>query len=304
MKYIVLIALSILSLSIGAFNIDWCNANDIDIFFISRLPRLLSILMVGAGMAISGLIIQSLTQNKFSSPSTVGTIECAAMGILFTMVILPDVSVMYKMIISLIFSIMGTIIFLKLVEKIKTKDILFVPLLGIMIGKVITSITLFFAYKYDLDQSLTSYLMGDFSVVLQGRYELLYIGIPLVILAFIYSTRFTIVSMGKEFSHNIGVEYDIVKYVGITIVGCISAVTVVTVGMIPYIGLVIPNIVSLLYGDNIKKNLSTIGVYGCILVLLADILGRIIVYPFEIPVGTILGVIGSLGFFIFILKEK
>ena len=104
MKYIVLIALSILSLSIGAFNIDWCNTNDIDIFFISRLPRLLSILMVGAGMAISGLIIQSLTQNKFSSPSTVGTIECAAMGILFTMAIIPYTGRRYKIIISLRFS--------------------------------------------------------------------------------------------------------------------------------------------------------------------------------------------------------
>ena len=304
MKYIVLITLSILSLSIGAFNIDWCNANDIDIFFISRLPRLLSILMVGAGMAISGLIIQSITRNKFSSPSTVGTIECAAMGILFTMAIIPDTDILYKMIISLIFSIIGTVIFLKLVDEIKSKDILFVPLLGLMFGKVVTAATLFFAYKYDLDQSLTSYLLGDFSVVLQGRYELLYIGIPLVILAFIYGTRFTIISLGKDFTHNLGVKYDIVKYIGITIVGCISAVTVVTVGMIPYIGLVVPNIVSRLYGDNIKKNIVTIGVYGAILVLVADILGRIIIYPFEIPVGTILGVIGSLSFLIFILKEK
>jgi iron complex transport system permease protein len=304
MKYIILIVLCVLSLSIGAFNIDWFNYNDLDIFLISRVPRLLSILMVGSGMAISGLIIQSITRNKFSSPSTVGTIECAAMGILFTMVIMPDTNVLYKMIISLIFSIIGTIIFLKLVDEIKSKDILFVPLLGLMFGKVVTAVTLFFAYKYDLDQSLTSYLIGDFSVVLQGRYELLYIGIPLVILAFIYGTRFTIISLGKDFTHNLGVNYDIVKYIGITIVGCISAVTVVTVGMIPYIGLVVPNIVSRLYGDNIKKNIVTIGVYGVILVLVADILGRIIIYPFEIPVGTILGVIGSLGFLVFILKEK
>ncbi|MDU2673457.1 MAG: ABC transporter permease [Clostridium sp.] len=305
--FLILILLSIISIFIGVSNISIrdifeLNIDKIEVIFISRLPRLIAIIVAGVGLSISGLIMQQISKNKFVSPTTAATVDFAKLGILFSMVVLTSASIMQKMITSFIFAVVGTMIFMKMIKAIKLKNIIFVPLVGMMLGKVVGSITSFIAYKYDLVQNVTSWMEGDMSLIMKGGYELLYLSVPMVILAFLYANKFTIVGMGEEFSINLGLNYNFVVNVGLVIVALISAVTIITVGNIPFLGLIIPNIVSLYSGDNLKKTLYHTALLGPVFLLICDILGRVIIFPFEISIGMMVGVIGSAIFLYMIIR--
>lgn len=172
-----------------------------------------------------------------------------------------------------------------------------------MFGNIVSSITTFFAYKNDLIQNIASWLQGDFSTIITGQYELIYISVPVMILAYIYANKFTIAGMGEDFAVNLGLNYKKVVNIGLILVALISSVVLLTVGMIPFLGLIVPNIVSIYAGDNLKKTLSHTALVGAIFVLLCDILGRVIIYPYEISIGLMVGVIGS-GIFLYMLIRR
>ena len=302
-----MIILSIISLFVGVTNISVndilsFNIDKIQILLISRFPRLIAIIVAGVGLSISGLIMQQISKNKFVSPTTAATADFAKLGILFCIMIIPGATIMQKMIISFIFAGLGTILFMKMIKAIKIKNIIFVPLIGMMLGKIIGSITTFFAYKYDLVQNISSWMEGDMSLIMKGSYELLYLSIPMVIIAFLYANKFTIVGMGEDFAINLGVNYNFVVNVGLAIVSLICAVTIITVGNIPFLGLIIPNIISLYSGDNLKKTLYHTALLGPIFLLACDILGRFIIFPFEMSISLTVGVIGSIIFLYMIIR--
>ena len=305
--FIILIILSIISLFVGVTNISVndilsFNIDKIQILLISRFPRLIAIIGAGVGLSISGLIMQQISKNKFVSPTTAATADFAKLGILFCIMIIPGATIMQKMIISFIFAGLGTILFMKMIKAIKIKNIIFIPLIGMMLGKIIGSITTFFAYKYDLVQNISSWMEGDMSLIMKGSYELLYLSVPMVIIAFLYANKFTIVGMGEDFAINLGVNYNFVVNVGLAIVSLICAVTIITVGNIPFLGLIIPNIVSLYSGDNLKKTLYHTALLGPIFLLACDILGRFIIFPFEMSISLTVGVIGSIIFLYMIIR--
>ncbi len=138
--------------------------------------------------------------------------------------------------------------FMRILGKIQFKNVIFVPLVGIMFGNIIGSITDFIAYKYDLTQNVGAWMQGDFSMILKGNYEILYITIPMIIIAYAYANRFTIAGMGEDFATNLGLNYKKVVNLGLVIVALVTVCVVVTAGSIPYIGLIVPNIVSLYRG--------------------------------------------------------
>lgn len=273
------------------------------ILFVSRIPRLISIIIAGASMSICGLIMQQLTRNKFVSPTTAGTMDSARLGILVSLLIFTTASPLQKMVVAFIFALLGTFLFMKILERIKFKDTIFIPLVGLMFGNIIGSISTFLAYKYDLIQNMSSWLLGDFSMMIKGRYELLYLSIPLVVIAYMFANKFTIAGMGEDFSKNLGLNYRRVVNIGLVIVALVTASVVLTVGMIPFLGLIIPNIVSLYRGDHLKNSLSHTVLLGAVFVLFCDILGRVIIYPYEIPISLTVGVIGS-GVFIYLLLRR
>ena len=171
-----------------------------------------------------------------------------------------------------------------------------VPLVGIMFGNVIGGVTNFLAYKYEVTQALSTWLVGHFSRVLKGRYEIVYLTVPLVILAFIFANHFNIVGMGKDFSKNLGVPYNLVLFAGLTIAAMITASIIVVVGSISYIGLIVPNVVAMFKGDKIRGTLVDTALFGALFVLVCDIIGRVIIMPYELPIELIVGILGSLIF--------
>lgn len=310
-KYLVLILiiLSVLSIFVGVTDIKLADifaleSTKIEILLTSRVPRLVSIVVAGIGLSISGLIMQQISRNKFVSPTTAATVDFAKLGILASMLVFTSATTMQKMIISFSFSLVGTMIFMKMTKAIKFKNIIFIPLLGMMLGKVVNSITTFFAYKYDLIQNLSSWMEGDLSMIMKGNYELLYLSIPVVVIAFLYANKFTVAGMGEDFATNLGLKYNSVVNIGLIIVAVISAVTIITVGNIPFLGLIVPNIVSLYLGDNLKNSLYHTALLGPIFLLACDIFGRIVIFPFEISIGTTVGVIGSAIFLYMIIRRS
>ncbi len=269
-----------------------------------RLPRTLALMLAGAGLAVSGTIMQMLARNRYVEPSTAGTVESAKLGMLFVLLLAPDLPVYGRMLVASAFALAGTALFLLILSRIPLRTALMVPLVGIMLGGVIDAVTSFFAYRYDLMQSLGAWTSGDFSAVLRGRYELLWVALALTLVAYRAADRFTVSGMGEAFAANLGLDYRKIVALGLVIVSLVTACVVVTVGNVPFVGLIVPNILALAMGDNLRRSLPWTALLGAGLVLACDIVGRLLIAPFEIPVGTILGVAGSVFFLYLVLRRN
>ena len=175
--------------------------------------------------------------------------------------------------------------------------------MGIIFGGVIESLTLFVAYENEMMQMLDVWQAGDFSGILQGRYELLWLGGIVAALAYVIADQLTIAGLGEAVSVNLGLNRTAVLWAGLIIVALITSLVVVTVGNIPFICLVVPNIVSRLMGDRLRRSLPAVALLGAGMVLLCDIVSRTVRYPFEIPVSTVFGVLGTV-LFLYLLMRK
>lgn len=301
-----LVILSVASLFVGVIDINLASllsgdVEQVEIFLISRLSRLLAILCTGVGMSVAGLIMQQLCMNKFVSPTTGATISSAQFGILLALLFMPGSTLWGRAIFAFVTAILGTWIFVWFIQKIQFKDVVMVPLVGIMFGNVIGGITNYLAYKYEMTQALSSWLVGHFSLVIRGRYEIVYLVVPLVIVAFLFANHFNIVGMGRDFSKNLGVHYNLVLLMGLTIAAMITASVVVVVGSISYIGLIVPNVVAMFKGDKIRGTLVDTALFGAIFVLVCDMIGRVVIAPYELPIELIVGILGSIIFIALLL---
>ncbi|MFT6168091.1 MAG: iron complex transport system permease protein [Celeribacter sp.] len=304
-----IIVMAGVSITVGVADVSFQSVvngqgDDTLILLASRVPRTLAIVLTGASMAIAGLIFQMLTRNKFVEPSTAGTAESAGLGLLVVVFFFPLAPLMVKMLIASGFAVAGTFLFLRILDRLPAHEPLLVPLVGLMLGGVIGALATFFAYQADLMQYLGIWTTGEFSGVLRGRYESLWITGILAIVGYIFADRFSIMGMGRDASITLGLNYRAVMWLGLMIVAVITALVIVTVGMIPFLGLIVPNIVSRMVGDNVRAAVPWAASLGAGLLLFCDILGRVIRAPYEIPIGTIFGVLGSAVFLVLLLGRQ
>lgn len=253
---ICLVIMSIISLFVGVSQLSITDIfhltkEQLNILLSSRIPRTVSILISGSTLALAGLIMQQMMQNKFVSPTTAGTMEWAKLGILISLVCFPQGHILLKLAFAVLCSLLN-FLFVKLIEMIRVKEVIFVPLLGIMLGGIVSSFTTFIALRTNAVQSIGNWLNGNFAIITSGRYEILYLSIPLLIITYIFANHFTIAGMGKDFSHNLGVNYEQIVRIALFITASITALVVVTVGTLPFLGLIVPNIISIYRGDHLK----------------------------------------------------
>ncbi len=303
-----LIILSFSSIFIGVkelspLDLFRLNEDEIQTLYISRIPRLISIVLAGMSLSICGLIMQQLTRNKFVSPTTAGTMDWARLGVIIAIVLFSSAGIVVKILFAFVFALFGSFLFVKILDRIKFKDAIFIPLVGMMLGSVVSAISTFMAYQYNIIQNVNAWFEGNFSLVMKGRYELLFLSIPLVIIAYLFANKFTLAGMGESFSINLGLNYKRVVNIGLIIVSIISSVVILTVGTLPFLGLIIPNIVSIYRGDHLKNSLPHTAILGAVFVLFCDIAGRLVIYPYEISVGLMVGIIGS-GVFLYLLLRR
>ncbi|MQT56373.1 iron chelate uptake ABC transporter family permease subunit [Pseudomonas sp. FSL R10-0399] len=306
-RWTVLFALLCLaSLLVGARQLQWSQLFSASgdawlTITASRLPRLAALVLTGVGLAVCGVILQHIVRNKFVEPGTTGGLDAAKLGILVSLALAPAAGAPARMLFALVFCFAAGLIFVLLIRRIQFKSTVLVPVIGLMYGGVLSAFAEFYAYRNNIMQSMQGWLLGDFSRVVQGSYEIIYLILPIVVLTYLYAHRFTVVGMGEGMATSLGLNYPATVVLGLLLVAVTVSATVITVGAIPFVGLVIPNLVALRYGDNLARTLPIVALGGACLLLVCDILGRLIIYPFEVPIGLTAGSVGGVLFLALIL---
>lgn len=302
--------LCVISLMVGARDMAWTQlfSSSGDAWLTltaSRLPRLAALILTGVGLAVCGVILQHIVRNKFVEPGTSGGLDAAKLGILVAMTALPalgEVGIAGRMLFALVFCLAANVVYVLIIRRIRFRNTVLVPVVGLMYGSVLSALAEFYAYSHNIMQSMQGWLLGDFSRIVQGHYEILYLILPVVALAYAYAHRFTVLGMGEEMAASLGLGYAATAALGLLLVAVTVSVTVIAVGAIPFVGLVVPQLVALHRGDNLRKTLPLVALGGASLLLLCDILGRLLIYPFEVPIGLTAGGIGGVVFLMLILR--
>ncbi len=294
---IALAVLASLSLFVGVIDVWQADRHEVwSLIRDSRFPRTVATVLTGASLAIAGQIMQQIARNRFVEPMTAGTGQSAALGILLTAMLFPAASVGLKMVLASLAALGGSLVFFAIVRKLPPTQPLLVPLVGLIYGGVVGAGVTYVAYQADMLQFIGIWMNGEFSGTLRGRYELLWLAGLAAGLSYLVADQLSIIGLGEAVSLNLGLNYRQVVFLGLIVISVVTGLTVVTVGMIPFVGLVVPNLVSQIAGDNLRRSLPLTAMLGAALVLAADIVGRLVIYPFEMPVGTVIGIFGAVAF--------
>lgn len=298
----VVAALLVLSLLVGQYDIRG-HSDGVDMFWTTRVPRTIALVLSGMAMAMSGMVMQLLTQNRFVEPTTTGTTEWAGLGLMVALFFIPNPSLTERMLVAVAFAFVGTMVFFAFLQRVTLKSSLVVPIIGIMLGAVISAISTFFAMQTDMLQSLGIWFAGSYTSIIRGQYEVLWIVGVVVIAVFFFADRLTVAGLGKDIATNVGLNYERIVLIGVGLVAIASGVVTVVVGMLPFLGLIVPNLVSMFRGDDLRSNLPWVCLLGVAVVTICDIIGRTIIAPFEMPVSVILGVVGAAVFVVLIVRQ-
>jgi iron complex transport system permease protein len=295
--------LLVLSLFTGVY--DVMGADDgAQMFAITRIPRTIALVLAGAAMAMSGLIMQLMTQNRFVEPSTTGTTEWAGLGLILVMILFPGSGLLTRMTVAIIFSFVGTMVFFLFLRRVTLRSSLIVPIIGIMLGAVVGSVSTFVALQFDALQNLGVWFAGSFTSVLRGSYEVLWIVLAVGVAVFVVADRLTVAGLGEDIATNVGVNYRRIVLLGTGLVAVATGVVTVVVGNLPFLGLIVPNVVSMIRGDDLRSNLPWVCLLGIAIVTVCDLIGRTIIMPFEVPVSLILGIVGAAVFITLLLRQR
>ncbi|MFJ6548899.1 iron chelate uptake ABC transporter family permease subunit [Microbacterium sp. NPDC091676] len=300
---LVVAALLVISLFTGVYDI--AGADDgAQMFQITRVPRTIALVLAGAAMAMAGLVMQLLTQNRFVEPTTTGTTEWAGLGLLTVMVLVPQPSLPLRMAGAVLAAFVGTMVFFAFLRRVVLKSSLIVPIVGIMLGAVVGAITTYFALVTNSLQIIGVWFAGSFTSVMRGQYEMLWIVAIIGVIVLLVADRLTIAGLGEEIATNVGVNYNRMILLGTALIAVTTGVVTVVVGNLPFLGLIVPNIVSMVRGDDLRSNLPWVCLLGIAIVTVCDIIGRTIIMPFEVPVSLILGVVGAVVFVLLLLRQR
>ena len=269
----------------------------------SRLPRLAALVLTGAGLSVCGVILQHIVRNKFVEPGTSGGLDAAKLGILVALGWLPAASTASRMLFAMVFCLAASLLYVAIIRRIQFRNTVMVPVVGLMYGSVLAAVAEFYAYQHNILQSMQGWLLGDFSRVVQGHYEILYLILPVVVLAYAYAHRFTVLGMGEDMASSLGLSYVATAAIGLVLLSVTVSATVIAVGAIPFVGLVVPQWVALRRGDNLKNTLPLVALGGASLLLVCDIAGRLLIYPFEVPIGLTAGAVGGVLFLLLIVRR-
>ena len=269
-----------------------------------RLPRVLLCILIGASMAISGLIMQNLTRNPLASPQILGINSGATLSVVVIMVFFPLLG--YKAKILGAFLGAGVIgLFVHVIGTVKNLSPLKITLVGISIQLFLSSITKsIMLFNESKTSDLVFWMIG-------GVHHAQFIHIMAILPWFILSIILTILisnsmdtlKMGDSVAISLGENVKLTKTVATIVVILLSSSSVAIAGPISFVGLITPHIISKLGGRNFRQNFILCGIYGANLLLLSDIISKILKYPYESPVGIVTSFIGAV-FYIFLANKE
>ena len=300
---IVVVILGIISLFTGVYDI-YGQEDGMQMFFITRVPRTASLMLTGAAMSMAGLVMQLITQNRLVEPTTTGTIEWAGLGLICVYLLIPAPTLAQRMAGAIIFSFVGTMIFFVFLRRVKLRSSLIVPIIGMMLGAVVSAISTFIGLLFQMTQNIESWFVGSFASVQIGRYEYLWIIVIVTFFIFLYADRLTVAGLGEDVTKSLGLNYNRIVLIGTGLISFAVGIVAAVIGNLPFLGLIVPNIVSMYRGDDLRSNLPWVCVLGMGAITLSDIISRTIIMPFEVPVSLILGTVGAIIFIFILLRQR
>lgn len=297
---LVVLMLAVLSLVTGVYDIR----ADFDMFWITRVPRTVALMLTGAAMAMSGLVMQLITQNRLVEPTTTGTLEWAGLGLLTVYLLVPAPTLMMRMTGAIVFSFVGTMVFFWFLRSVKLRSSLIVPIIGLMLGAVISAVSTFLGLFFRMSQTLEGWFVGSFASVQVGRYEYLWLILISTVLIFLLANRLTLAGLGEDVATSLGVNYNQLMMIATGLIALSVGVVATVIGNLPFLGLIVPNLVSMFRGDDLRSNLPWVCVVGMGAILVSDLISRTIIAPFELPVSLILGTVGAFVFIGILLRQR
>lgn len=308
MGWVLLVIFSVVSLMVGVSDLSIHalfagQPQAMQTFWISRVPRLVTIILAGAGTGVAGLLMQQLSQNAFVSPASAATADAAKLGLLVSALFFAGASSFSKMLVAFVFALAGTGLFMMMLSRVQVKNPVVIPLMGMMLGSVIDAVTTAIAYRFELVQSLSIWMQGDFSMIIKGRFELILLAAPVLILIYYLSERFTAAGLGEDIALSLGIPYKRLIQIGMALVALLTACILVIVGDIPFVGLIVPNLITLTHGSHMKATTQPTAIYSAVFLLICDLISRLVIFPYEVGISLVAGVIGSLIFIVILGRE-
>ena len=289
------------------FNIETTWAQNEQVIILNlRLPRVLTAFIVGALLGVAGVASQVLFKNPIADPYIIGISSSASFGAVLSLVL--EIHFLGKFttpIISFIITLLSIGIIYTLSKTKYGISITALLLSGIAVSFVFSAlISLFLFLSVNKSYMILSILMGKFWGSSWSELQIIIIIslIPSIIL-YIYSMDLNIMLLGDINAQSMGVNIKTTKIVILVCMTLLTAVAVSFCGSIGFVGLIIPNSMRLLVGNNHKKLIPYSAAAGALLLIWADTLARTIIAPMEIPVGVFTSLLGG-PFFIFLVMKK
>ena len=290
--------------------IPWAENVDAQIFFVARLPRVLSGAIVGASLAAAGVVLQALLRNPLATPFTLGVSAGGALGAMLAIAFGLDVGLLGVSSIP-IASFGGSLLAIGIVywlassqkRGLSTNVLL---LAGVTLNSFFSALILFVQYLSDFTQSFRTirWLMGDLDV---GNYSPILAALPFIVAAFgmfaILPRTLNLLTLGEDVAAARGVEVVRTQRLAFLSASLATGAAVSLGGPIGFIGIIVPHLVRLMVGSDHRLVLPASALFGAAFTVLCDLTARTIMAPLELPVGIITALIGG-PFFLWLLVKK
>jgi iron complex transport system permease protein len=313
---IIIISVIILSILFGAKNIDINTIKEAFLYFdtsnvnhqiimYSRLPRVLSALLIGAFLAVSGALMQGMTRNYLASPSIMGVSDGSVFAITLCMIFLPDTSSLNLVLFSFVGSAIGALLVFGLASLTPNgMTPVRLAIIGTITGTFLNSISAALSTYFQISQTISFWYNAKLHQITPDKVKLI---IPFAIIglitALMISKSITILSLGEEISISLGQRTKLIKAITMVTVVILTGISVALAGKIAFIGLIVPHTIRFFVGSDYKWIVPCSAVGGAIFLAFSDILSRFLNYPFETPIGVVTSLIG-VPFFLYLARTR
>jgi iron complex transport system permease protein len=270
-----------------------------------RIPRALAAATIGAFLGISGAIMQGMTRNPLGDPSIMGITSGAAFTVALAFAFFPNVSNVYLMVISFVGALMGAMLVFGVGALSKGGlTPVKLALAGAAVSALLSSLSTAIAIHFNVAKNMNFWFAGSVAGVKWSNvYPMLLIAVIVFVISMMLSRSITILSLGEEVSKGLGQRTWLVKWMCTMVVLIMAGVSVSVAGMISFVGLIVPHITRSLIGVDYRFIIPFSGLFGALLLVVADIGARMIQPPFETPVGAITTLLGG-PFFLYLARRE
>lgn len=274
------------------------------ILFAVRMPRVLAGVLAGMALSASGVLLQSVTDNALASPNVIGVNAGAGVGVVLAMALLPAAVVGAMPFFALVGALLSTLTVLLISHRAgggRASVVLSGIAVTALLNAFISAATL---VDTDLLSSYNSFSIGGFA---GARYAEMLLPAIIVLLslsvAFVLGGRIDLLSLGGGMAQSMGVRVRLLRFLCVLLAAALAAAAVSFAGLLGFVGLIVPHIARALVGNRVRHLLAASVLLGGTVTVLADLLGRILLAPSEIPVGIMMALVGA-PFFLVLLFWK